>query len=44
MPPAHEGAQEQETDEIYEAVSRLVEALRDFLVLLVRQSRSGGLR
>jgi hypothetical protein len=44
MARTHEGAQEQETDEIAEAISRLVEALRDFLVLLVRQSRSGGLR
>ena len=28
-----------EIDEIEEAVSRLVEALRDFLVLLVRRAR-----
>jgi hypothetical protein len=34
----------QRTDEseIEEAVSRLVEALREFLVLLVRRARSGG--
>jgi hypothetical protein len=31
-----------EIDEIEEAVIRLVEALRDFLLLLVRRARSGG--
>jgi hypothetical protein len=33
-----------ETAEIDEAVGRLVEALRDFLVLLVRLVRSGSLQ
>jgi hypothetical protein len=31
-----------EIDEIEEAVDRLVEALRDFLLLLIRRMRSGG--
>ena len=31
-----------ELDEIEEAVIRLVEALRDFLLLLVRRARSGS--
>jgi hypothetical protein len=33
-----------ETAEIEETIRRLTEAVRDFLVLLVRLARSGGLR
>ena len=33
-----------ETDEIEKTIRRLTEALRDFLVLLVRLARSGDLR
>jgi hypothetical protein len=34
----------QETDEIEETIRRLTEAVRDFLALLVRLARSGGLQ
>jgi hypothetical protein len=34
----------QETDEIEKTVGRLTEAVREFLALLVRLARSGGLR
>jgi hypothetical protein len=42
--PQHTDERLREIDEIEEAVIRLVEALRDFLLLLVRRMRSGGLR
>jgi len=33
-----------ETDEIEETVRRLVDSLKDFLLLLLRLARSGGLQ